>query len=163
MTSSEQNETPLARALKERKELKEIISSAMQKLEKIEQFLSMYRQFTVDETSVEKGVSEAVEQPTIGKAFEWGRSQDGFDILIRQVLRDVGRPMQSGEVVDEFRRRGHPIGGSNELKQTWNRLWAAKTRKAIINLPGLGYWLPDEPLTAEAKAKAIAARKAHKG
>ena len=137
----------ITNALQRRKVLQEAIQKNMQDLEQVELFLKLHRQFT---TSGEEGSADGEGPKSLGTTTGWGHAQDTFENLLRIVLRDVQRPLQSGEVVDEFRERGHPIGGANETKQAWNRLWTAKTRGVVAHMPKLGYWLADEPLPAGA-------------
>jgi DNA-binding CsgD family transcriptional regulator len=82
-----------------------------------------------------------------------GRTQETFEHLVLRVLRDVGRPMRSDEVIREFRKRGHPIPG-NEVRAAYNRLWTARTKGILTNETKLGYWIAGEPLSEEAKQKA---------
>ena len=153
MAAEDQPDSPISRALKERKELQEVIKAAAQKLEKIEQFLRMYRQYNVGSAATDMGVIvDAQVIPGVPS------SQEGFEQLVRALLMEVGRPMESGEIIEKFRERGHPLGRSNEVKQTWNKLWRAKTNGKLTHEPKLGYWLPGEPVTAEAQAAALRAK-----
>lgn len=151
MSGSVSNETTknsaITNALQRRKVLQEAIQKNMQDLEQVELFLKLHRQFT---TSGEEGSGDVEVAKSLGTTTGWGHAQETFENLLRMVLRDVQRPLQSGEVVDEFRTRGHAIGGANETKQAWNRLWSAKTRGVLVHMPKLGYWLADEPLPAGA-------------
>jgi DNA-binding CsgD family transcriptional regulator len=119
----------------------------MQEIERIELFLRMYREWLAPEDKDMKGVAvknPPPPAPNPGRG-NYGQAQPIFEQFVRAVLRDVGRPLESGEVIAEFRRRGHPIGG-NETRTAWNRLWNAKQRGVLINIPQYGYWLADEPL-----------------
>lgn len=128
-------------AIMRRKELQERIRVALEEIAEIEQFLKMNRRWSIANPTA-PGPGQAVDKNQAGS----GTSQAVFESFIVSVLRDIGRPLQSGEVVEEFRKRGHPIGGLNETKMAWNRLWEAKTRNVLVNLPPHGYWLADEPL-----------------
>jgi len=70
----------------------------------------------------------------------------------------LGATSESPEIIEKFKERGHPLGRTNVVKQTWNKLWVEKKAGNLIHLPKLGYWLPNEPLSEEDKAKAAAAR-----
>lgn len=74
------------------------------------------------------------------------------------ILRDVGRPMKSGEFIEEFRKRGQPLGG-NEVRTAWNRLWQARKAGLLTSDVNLGYWIAGEPLSEEAKQRALEAGK----
>jgi DNA invertase Pin-like site-specific DNA recombinase len=88
----------------------------------------------------------------------WGHKQETFENLTLSVLRSVGRPMRSDELIEQFKKRGHPIPG-NEVRTAWNRLWTARNKGILTNYPKLGYWIAREPLSEEAKQDAaIAAR-----
>jgi superfamily II DNA or RNA helicase/DNA invertase Pin-like site-specific DNA recombinase len=87
------------------------------------------------------------------KKRAWGRTQEIFESLVLRVLRDVGRPMRSGELIREFRKRGHPIPG-NAVRAAWNRLWTARNKGLLINDFTLGYWIAGEPLSEDAKQRA---------
>lgn len=81
-----------------------------------------------------------------------------FENLALQVLREVGRPMKSPEIVQEFKNRGFPLAG-NEIRTAWNRLWTARAKGLLTNEPGLGYWIAGEPLSDEARERAAIASK----
>ena len=68
--------------------------------------------------------------------------------------------MESPEIIEKFKERGHPLGRSNVVKQTWNRLWKAKASGMLQHYPKHGYWLADQPLSADALNRAAAARQA---
>lgn len=135
-------ETPINRAIRKRTELQGVIRDAMHELGEINKFIHMYSQYASPE---ELGLKVDAGEGPLGRAGS-GMAQPVFEELVSMILREIGRPMQSGEVVEEFRRRGHPIGGLNEVKTAWNRLWEAKVRGSLVHLPPLGYWLPNEPL-----------------
>lgn len=161
-------DTALANALRERKKLQEQIRDALQKIERIDAFLRLYRDFsTLVDIDATKGVERAAASPSRPTAEvtapvshlrteAWGQAQAIFENLAIGVLREVGRPMKSGEIVEEFRKRGHPIKG-NAVRTAWNRLWSARNKGLLTNHSKLGYWIAGEPLTEEAKRLAAAA------
>jgi DNA-binding CsgD family transcriptional regulator len=159
MADGQTPETPIARALKKRRKLQAEIQRAMQELEDIEKFISLHRRFSTDDES-NKGESDL--QPTILSRAGHGQTQTVFEQLVTDILRQTGRPMQSSEIVDAFRERGHPIGG-NETRTAWNRLWQAKDRGVLVNLPRLGYWLANEPLPESAHTAKPPAKKRPRG
>jgi transposase len=156
----------LANALKRQKELQDTIKvatdtikAAMQDLEKIRQFIDLYRSFSTDRDSrIAKGSDLAPSPSKKLKGHAHGQTQSVFEALALDILRDVGRPMKSGEFVEEFRKRGQPLGG-NEVRTAWNRLWQARKAGLLTHDVQLGYWLPGEPVTEEMRARALAAGK----
>lgn len=153
MASEDFHDSPLAKALRRRKELQDAIREAVQEIKKIEEFLKMYRDLSTGPTDSDKGATGAT--PELSMAA-WGQTQAVFENQVLGVLRDVGRPMKSGEIVEEFRRRGHPIPG-NEVRTAWNRLWKARSRGVLTNDVKLGYWISGEPLSERAKQEAALA------
>lgn len=149
-------DTALGRALKKRKELQETIKNAVQELRKLEEWLQMHRELSTGEGEEKKGVE--VHAPLLRVVAGKGKAQDVFESLVIGVLRDVGRPMKSPELIEEFRKRGHPVPG-NEIRTAWNRLWEAKSRGVLTSDPKLGYWIAGEPLSDEAKEQALIASK----
>lgn len=145
LVETQQEDTPVSRAVKRRKELQDIIKNSMKELEKLEEFLRMYRQFSTGDTVDNSGVDSAGRQHYILGRVGVGQTQPMFDQLARAALLEAGRPMRSPEIIEAFRQRGNPIGG-NETRAAWNRLWDAKKRGVLINIPRWGYWLADEPI-----------------
>jgi Helix-turn-helix domain of resolvase len=144
----------LANALKQRKELRDVIRDALAKIEKIDNFLRMYRDLSTTGT-VENSATLKQEVPQFShsQSDAWGRAQSIFEKFAVAALRDVGRPMKSGELIEEFQKRGHPIKG-NAVRTAWNRLWIARKKGVLTNDPKLGYWIAGEPLSEEAKQRA---------
>lgn len=153
MPANDPAESALYRAIRRREELESLIKEAMQELDKIEQFVRTYREFADFQAPVIKGPSSisapAAPSPDAKgippRKNPWGQAQPVFERLVRTVLRDIGRPMRSPEIIAEFQKRGHPIGG-NETRTAWNRLWNAQKNKVLIQVPRYGYWLADEPV-----------------
>jgi hypothetical protein len=152
MPTDDPAETALYRAIKRRDELVASIKEATQQLEKIEQFIRTYREFSGFQAPADKGPMVS-SNPSVVRSNKdtpplktpHGQAQLVFEQLVRSVLRDVGRPLRSPEVIEEFARRGHPIGG-NETRTAWNRLWNAQNNGVLIQVPKFGYWLADEPV-----------------
>ena len=92
------------------------------------------------------------------KGAAHGETQVVFQSLALDILRDVGRPMKSTEFIEEFRKRGHPLGG-NEVRTAWNRLWEGRKNGVLSYVPKLGYWIAGEPLSKEAEKRALIAAK----
>ena len=116
----------------------------------------MHRELSTGQSQQIKGVD--VNPALLRVKAGMGRAQDVFEALVLTVLREVGRPMRSPELIEEFRTRGHALPG-NEIRTAWNRLWEAKSRGVLVSLPKLGYWIAGEPLSEEAKEQALIAGK----
>jgi hypothetical protein len=143
MSSDGNSETPISRAIKRRKELQDAVKAEMKELEKIEEFLRMYRVLSDPEEGSVRGAETSGQYIFGGAGF--GQTQAMFEQLLRATLHDARKPMRSPEIIEAFRERGHPIGG-NETRTAWNRLWRAKAKGMLITVPRYGYWLADERL-----------------
>jgi transposase len=159
MTTDEFQDSALGKALQRRKELRETIENDLQEIEKIEEFLKMYSSFSTGDFSLNK---QAQETPG-GAPLRTGKgtTQSIFEMQVLAILRDVGRPMKSPEIIEEFRKRGYAAAG-NEIRRAWNRLWEAKVRGTLTSDPKLGYWIGGEPLSEKAKDEALIAGKRRK-
>jgi len=156
--------------LKRQKELQDTIKSAtntikdaMQELERIKIFLEVLRTASAQSGFAISGGSDSarpVSAKLKGRAH--GQTQDVFQALALDILRDIGRPMKSTEFIEEFRKRGHPLGG-NEVRTAWNRLWQSKRAGLLTYDPKFGYWISGEHLTEEMKQSAFAAGKRNRG
>jgi hypothetical protein len=144
-------------ALKRRKELQDTIRSSVKELQELEDWLRKGRQF-LGRAANESAFSNTDE---IERGFKAGHglTQPVFEQLLREVLLEHGQPMQSGEVIEAFERRGIDIGSQ---KTVWNRLWHAKRAGALVHYPKPGYWPadlpPPESASERGKAEKDAAR-----
>lgn len=105
----------IAHAQKLRSEHQAKLIEGLGELGRIDRYLTMNRQFAV---AAGDGISppvSAATEPTLGVVGQ-GYAQRIFQLLVLMVFREVGRPMQSGEIVDAFAARGHPLGGSNPTR-----------------------------------------------
>lgn len=141
MPDAPKPDTPIARALKKRRELQAEIKRAMQELEDVEKYIALHRRFSTDD---EESKGAPLPAPVVLSQAGHGQTQPVFERLAIDVIRHAGRPLQSTEIVEAFRVRGHPIGG-NEIRTAWNRLWLAKDRGVLVNFPRLGYWPAEDP------------------
>ena len=147
----------IAHAQKLRSEHQAKLIEDLSELGRIDRYLTMNRQFAV---AAGDGISppiSAAAEPTLGVVGQ-GYAQRIFQLMVLMVLREVGRPMQSGEVVDAFAARGHPIGGTNPTRTAWNRLWEAKTNGLLEQVADHGYWIKGESLRAGALEAALASK-----
>jgi hypothetical protein len=158
MAADSPPETPISRALKRRKELQDIINASMSELEKLEEFLRMYRQLSASDEEGDKGDSERGNSKRILGRAGYGKTQSVFELMARAIILEAGRPLSSSDIVEEFRKRGQPLGG-NETRTAWNRLWQAKDRGVLLHMPRYGYWVTDEPLPETAMASPPPRRK----
>jgi predicted DNA-binding protein YlxM (UPF0122 family) len=155
MASDDFQDAALGRALKKRKELQDTINRAVKELERLEEWLRMYRDLSTDNADSDQGEQAPVRKL---RSDAYGGAQGLFENLVLSVLREAGRPMKSPEIVQEFHKRGHPLGG-NEIRSAWNRLWAARSKGILTNEQGLGYWIAGEPLSDDARQRALDAAK----
>ena len=154
MALSDSQSTALDQALLERKELLETIKVATAKLEKIEQFLAMYRQFaTGNILDVEKE-----SQVRLAAGTSPHHAQKQFESQVRALLLDTGRPMENPEIIEKLKARGMTIASRSLQKHVYNKLWKAKKNGVLDHFPGMGYWLKDEPLSEESAKAAEEAR-----
>jgi hypothetical protein len=72
-----------------------------------------------------------------------GISQPDYVILVRDILRESGRPLQPPEILDEIHKKGRHVGGTKEWDNHKTKLWRAKNNHDVILIPGAGYWLPE--------------------
>ncbi len=140
MADDDFNKSAVEKAVRKRKELQERLKNTIQEIETLEKFLKTYRDLTAGTPNSEKGGNQEISQAT------WGTAQQAFEALVVGVLREIGRPMRSGELIEEFKRRGHPLKG-NDVRTAWNRLWLASKRRVLTSDRTLGYWIAGEPLT----------------
>ena len=154
MATDAASDPALARALTKRKELQELIRTSLQEVEKIENWLRTYREFAGDFKLTNE--SEQLQPITAFGRAGWGSSQQMFENFVREILLDRGIPLQANEIIEEFHKRGHPLGGHNELKSTWNKLWQAKVHGVLVHYPKPGYWLAGEPVPESEAVKARA-------
>ena len=110
--------------------------SALQELTRLETFLKIHRQLSAANTEQRDDSAE----PPLGRAGH-GMTKRAFARLAVIAIRRAGRPLESGEVVEELRKIGHPIGGTHEIKTAYNRLWEAKKSGLLTHIKGAGYWM----------------------
>lgn len=132
----------------------ELISS-MHELAALDAYRNLTRRFTFDDPDADG--DRATTPATLGRAGH-GLTQRVFERLALVAMRRRQQPLQSGGVVDELRRLGVPIGGTNEIKNAYNRLWEAKKRGVLQHFEGLGYWPQGIPLPQLPLAKPVRLR-----
>ena len=134
------------RAIQRRHELEE-------EMRQIDLFLSLYERFAGQPVAVrnfpdseprESGESEpgALDDIAVGG----GMTQKDFVDLARELLLEIGRPVNGPGLLRKFHERGRRIGGADEMKNLTTKVWRAKD--AIIKIPGAGYWPVDVPCPA---------------
>lgn len=154
MAISDRDQSALDRALLERKELLETIKAATEKLEKIEQFLAMYRQLATG--SLLNTEKESPIRIAAGTVTHHAQAQ--FESAVRALLLEYGRPMENPEIIEVLSERGLLPPSRSLQKHMYNKLWKAKKNRVLEHLPGRGYWVKGEPLSDEAAKLAEQAR-----
>ena len=158
MADDNPQNTAVSRAIKRRKELQDIIRAAMQEVDSLDKFLLTWRRLSADAEEEIKGARiETSPNLLLGRAG-YGQTQPMFEHYVLDILREAGRPMQSGEIIQAFKERGHALGG-NETRTAWNRLWQANKRGVLVNIPRYGYWPADEQPPEKALAEPPPKRK----
>lgn len=67
-----------------------------------------------------------------------------FAMIMEEVLKDAGRPLNRFELVDEIERCGFPITSIDKPRYIGTIAW--RQRKTFIHIVGHGYWLKHTPL-----------------
>lgn len=130
----------IQRALQRRRELEE-------EIREIDLFLSLYEQFAGHPVSVGAMAASVVSdtsKPRRGrKRGGGGMSQEDFIALARDLLLEIGRPVNGPALLEKFHEKGRHIGGADEIKNLTTKIWRARDR--IIKIPGAGYWPVEVP------------------
>jgi hypothetical protein len=137
--------TPLENALKRRDVLRA-------ELARIERFIEDYRAFSDEGTIV-----EPVAVATVGSGGNLKDNQ-GVDNyrgrrlgktapseiarLMERIIREVGRPMTRGEIVEAVARRDVEIPAQDKKRYVGTIAWRHKG--IFVNVEGRGYWLRAE-------------------
>jgi len=152
-------DTAISRAMARKESLEKEIESRQAELQDIDMFVTLYQRFAGPEETlvtvtmpiqaeiraVETDIA-AASQPEIRTVMRRGISQEEFNEVAPQLLKEHGKPARRGEFLRLFHARNIPIGGVNEMLNFGTKVW--KAREVLINLPGEGYWprdLPYEP------------------
>lgn len=67
--------------------------------------------------------------------------------LMERIIREIGRPLTRGEIVEAFERRDVLIPFEDKARYIGTIAWRHKG--LFINIDGRGYWLRDEPVPPE--------------
>jgi hypothetical protein len=136
-------EEAVQRAQQRRRELEE-------EIRQIDLFLSLYQHFARDPVSA--GTTVAPEAPDVLNASRGrkraggGMSQEDFIGLARELLLEIGRPVNGRTLLEKFHKKGRQIGGVDEFRNFNTKIWRARDR--ITKIPGAGYWPVDVPCPA---------------
>lgn len=137
--------TPLENARKKLATLREEIAG-------VERFIEMYTIFSdegVAKTSERGHSEETYPQPpkpvnNSVKELRSGPTPRELADMTERLIRDVGRPMTRGEIVDALLMRDVEIPAQDKKRYVGTIVWRNKSR--FQNIEGLGYWLRGEPL-----------------
>ncbi|QNT69122.1 hypothetical protein [Defluviicoccus vanus] len=140
------SDAAVRRAIQRRQELEE-------EIRQIDLFLSLYERFAGQPVAVrnlpgtelqESGENEPGSPDDI--AVGGGMTQKDFIELARELLLEIGRPVNGPGLLRKFHEKGRRIGGADEMKNLTTKVWRA--RDVIIKIPGAGYWPADVPCPA---------------
>lgn len=127
----------------------------------VERFVAMYATFS---EGTEEGHAEsplgtnipnseetfAQKNPSVNSGEKWRRvgrksaTPGELVEVIRRVIREVGRPMTRGEIVDALLRRDVEFSAQDHARYIGTIMWRHKS--VFLNVEGRGYWLRGEPL-----------------
>jgi hypothetical protein len=118
-----------------------------QELEKIDNFLDLYRELTGTEAvrSEPSAATDSAEPPkSHGRKRTPGTAKPS-DVgpMARRILLDNGKPMTRSELLKALEERDVVLAGEDKAKYLGTILWRMK--EAFINLEGFGYWPKDKP------------------
>jgi hypothetical protein len=135
----------LANALKRRKELED-------ELRRLNQFIHMYHELAgtsgigeIMDAEIPAGnvVAEEGGNRLSGLIRPRGRPAD-FAQIIETVLKEVGRPLQRGQLVEEVEKRGHMIPSADKPRYLGTIIW--RNNETFASIEGRGYWLVGVPV-----------------
>lgn len=81
-----------------------------------------------------------------GKYEGGGIPQGDFAALARELLLEIGHPVNGPALLQKFHEKGRRIGGADEMRNLTTKVWRARDK--IIKIPGAGYWPVDVPCPA---------------
>lgn len=116
-----------------------------QELEKIDNFLGLYRELVGTEAvqNEPSGNSTDVENlRSRGRKRTPGTvSPSDLGPMIRRILSEHGRPMTRSQLLEALGERDVKVAGEDKAKYLGTILW--RMREAFVNLDGFGYWPRD--------------------
>jgi hypothetical protein len=143
--------TPLDNARKKLHELKLEIA-------RIERFIREYAEFS-DRTGVEQTAAYSpqtegnlstevshVDNPRLARE-RIGPTPTEIVGTMERMIREVGRPMTRGEIVEAFARRDIEIPAQDKSRYVGTLAWRHKSK--FINVEGRGYWLRGEMIVGD--------------
>ena len=68
--------------------------------------------------------------------------------IMERVIREAGRPMSRGDIVDALARRDIEIPAQDKARYVGTLAW--RNKGTFVNIDGLGYWLRDTPFKPDA-------------
>jgi hypothetical protein len=70
-----------------------------------------------------------------------GLPRDEVARYAREMMIEAGHPLTRGDLVEGFRSRGLPVGGTEPERNMGTIMW--RLADQFVNLDGLGYWPKD--------------------
>lgn len=131
----------LVKALKKRDKLRK-------QLEQVEQFIDLFQALFGEDGEGAGPAFSALDTPSAPvKAAEPRRKRGNPSEIadaVEKVIRDMGQPLQRGDIVDMLEIEGHKIRSADKPRYIGTILWRNNDR--FVNIEGRGYWLKDVPL-----------------
>jgi reverse gyrase len=133
------------------------LASIRAEAEEIERFIAMYERFeknamarldplpsgNSEETYPQNSLSVNIGDNSRRSAHKGLRPAQIAEMMER-LIREVGRPMTRGEIVDAFDSRDFEIPAKDKGRYLGTIAWRNKGK--FINIEGRGYWLRGAPL-----------------
>lgn len=135
-------------------EIKKIVEKRellRQELEKIDNFLELYRELTGTEDvhSETRPKRRRIRiHPSLRRERSGTVKPADIGPMVRRILLDHGKPMTRSELLAAFRERDVDLAGEDKAKYLGTVLWRMK--EAFVNLDGYGYWPRDRAYMAAA-------------
>jgi len=116
----------------------------VKELERIDTFLSLYKEFDVVGDSAplpSPGRAPAASTNDIQRAAR-GTGAKMLD-LAEEAIREAGRPMLRLDLLKAIEERGLKVGGKDPGATLASGLW--RDRQRFVSIKGHGYWLKTQP------------------
>ena len=141
--------TPLENAERRLAELRREIARVEQFIRDYHEFSAGYAAGTVllnpslDNGGIEGNVSSEDGNQPVDNSTRRKVRPDEIAQLIERVIREVGRPMTRGQLVEALERRDVDLPAADKARYIGTIIWRHKS--IFVNVKGLGYYLRNMP------------------